>query len=158
MLPWARQGSHEVEIFQVDVLNGEQRRPAYFKAGEPLTIRLHYMAHQRVARPNFGVAIYRNDGLLVYGTSSHKDRLVIDAVEGQGYLDFTIPTLSLLAGSYEITVAIFDEEDIYKYDYHTRLYPFRVQNTRHDEGVARVNHQWNLTTVNGGNGKAREEG
>ena len=157
MLPWARQGSHEVEIFQVEVFNGEHRCPSIFSAGEPLTIRLHYMAHHRVERPNFGVAIYRNDGLLVYGTSSHKDRLVIDVIQGQGYLDFTIPTLTLLSGSYEITVAIFDEEDIYKYDYHTRLYFFRVKNDRHDEGVARVNHQWNLTPVNGGNGETREE-
>ncbi len=156
MLPWARQGSHEVEIFRVEVINGEQRTPARFIAGEPLTIRLHYMAHQRVERPNFGVAIYRNDGLLVYGTSSHKDRLIIEEVEGQGYIDFTMPTLTLLSGSYEITVAIFDEEDIYKYDYHTRLYPFKVKNERHDEGVTRVQHEWKLTPTNGGNGKAKE--
>ena len=156
MLPWARQGSHEVEIFRVEVLNGAQRSPARFNAGEPLTIRLHYMAHRRVERPNFGVAIYRNDGLLVYGTSSHKDRIVIDEVEGQGYLDFTIPTLTLLSGSYEITVAIFDEEDIYKYDYHTRLYPFKVKNARRDEGVARVKHEWRLVPLNGGNGSAKK--
>ena len=157
MLPWARQGSHEIEIFQVELLDAAHRTPACFNAGEPLTIRLHYMARQQVKRPNFGVAIYRNDGLLVYGTSSHKDRVIIDQVEGQGHLDFTIPSLSLLSGSYEITVAIFDEEDIYKYDYHTRLYPFRVTNARHDEGVARVTHGWKLTPVNGGNGSTREE-
>ncbi len=142
MLPWARQGSHEVEVFQVELLDGDGKTRKKFVAGEALTIRLRYMAHQRVKRPNFGVAIYRNDGLLVYGTSSQKDGVVIEAVEGQGVVEFTASELVLLSGSYEVTVAIFDEEDIYKYDYHTRLYPFRVVNTSHDEGVARVRHSW----------------
>ena len=59
-------------------------------------------------------------------------------------MEFVIPELSLLSGSYELTVAIFDEEDIYKYDYHTRLYPFRVRNPRRDEGVMRLSHRWQV--------------
>lgn len=142
LLPHARQGSHEVEIFMVEILAGDQQSKARFCAGEAMIIRLHYMAHEEVERPNFGVAIYRNDGLLVYGTSSAKDDVVIPQVYGPGHVDFVIPELSIFSGSYEITVAIFDEFDIYKYDYHTRLYPFKVSNPRHDEGVMRLTHKW----------------
>ena len=144
---WARQGTHEVEIYQVDILDGNHETRSRFVAGEPMTIRLCYIAHEVVERPNFGVAIYRNDGLLVYGTSSEKDGVTIDEVVDRGHVDFVIPCLDILSGSYEVTVAIFDEADIYKYDYHARLYPFKVGNRRHDEGTMRLTHRWEITRV-----------
>ncbi len=144
---WARQGSHEVEIYQVDILDGNLEDRSRFVAGEPMTIRLHFIAHEAVARPNFGVAIYRNDGLLVYGTSSEKDGVTIDEVVDRGHVDFVVPSLDVLSGSYEVTVAVFDEQDIYKYDYHARLYPFKVGNRRHDEGTMRLTHRWEITKV-----------
>ena len=144
LLPWARQGSHEIEIYLVQTLDGLGREKKRFVAGEPLTIRLHYIAHEAVQRPNFGVAIYRNDGVLIYGTSTQKDGLQIQEVFDRGQADFVIPELGVLSGSYEITVAVFDEDDIYKYDYHTRLYPFTVTNRRRDEGTMRLTHSWEI--------------
>ena len=144
LLEHARQGSHEVEIFSVEILDEWAKPRSRFVADEALVVRLHFIAHEPVTRPNFGVAIYRNDGLLVYGTSSYKDDVVIDRVDGRGVVDFVVPNLHILSGSYEVTCAIFDEQDIYKYDYHTRLYPFWVENPRHDEGVMRMWHRWEM--------------
>ena len=62
-------------------------------------------------------------------------------------MDFVVPSLDVLSGSYEVTVAVFDEQDIYKYDYHARLYPFKVGNRRHDEGTMRLTHRWEITKV-----------
>jgi len=140
-----RSGSREAEIIRVQILDEQEKEKTSFHPEESLTIRLHYHAHQLIERPDFGVAIYRNDGILVYGTSSIKDGIIINHISGKDFIDFHLPRLQFLSGSYEVTAAIFDEQNIYKYDYHTCLYTFSVKNPIRDEGIVRVYHQWRHT-------------
>jgi lipopolysaccharide transport system ATP-binding protein len=52
--------------------------------------------------------------------------MTLPRVEGKGRLVYTIPSLPLLEGLYEVSVAVINKDDTEMFDYHDRLYPFRV--------------------------------
>lgn len=52
-----RRGTREVEIVRVQLLDQYGNERVTFRTHEPLTIRIHYVAHERIERPVFGVGI-----------------------------------------------------------------------------------------------------
>ncbi|WP_298817004.1 ABC transporter ATP-binding protein, partial [Chloroflexus sp.] len=50
-----RRGTREVEITRVQLLDRYGNERITFRTHDPLTIRIHYVAHQRIERPVFGV-------------------------------------------------------------------------------------------------------
>ena len=51
-----RWGTFQVEITRVELLDRHGRTPAYFTSGDLFCLRLHYIAHERVELPAFGMA------------------------------------------------------------------------------------------------------
>ncbi|MBN1454121.1 MAG: Wzt carbohydrate-binding domain-containing protein, partial [Anaerolineales bacterium] len=83
-------------------------------------------AEQRIEQPVFGLAVHRADNLHITGPNTKFAGLKIPAVEGEGKICFTIPSLPLLESVYYVSAAIHNWDDTEMYDYHDRLYPFRV--------------------------------
>ncbi|MEM3433519.1 MAG: ABC transporter ATP-binding protein, partial [Candidatus Methanomethyliaceae archaeon] len=121
-----RWGTGKIRIVQVRLLDGEGRERQRFRTGEPLVVEIRYRVEGRVERPVFGLAIHRSDGIHITGPNTQFAGLDIPAVEGEGTVIYTIPALPLLAGLYHISVSAHNWEDTEMYDYHDRLYAFRV--------------------------------
>jgi hypothetical protein len=121
-----RWGSREAEIVRVQFLDeGEQEKRA-FMTGQTFIARLHYSAHQRIQGPQFGVALYHADGFHISGPNTHFSGYPIDAIEGEGYIDYTVPNLPLLPATYFFSAAIYDQAGVCAYDHHHQAYTFRV--------------------------------
>ncbi len=121
-----RWGTGQVKITQVQLLNKDGKETQLFETGVPLTVALHYQAMERVERPVFGMAIHRSDGMHITGPNTQFAGLDISAVAGDGVVAYTISDLPLLEGLYSVSVAVHNWEDTEMYDYHDRLYSFRV--------------------------------
>ncbi len=121
-----RWGSHTVEVTAVQFCNQHGQESHRFRVGDPLVLRVHYVAHQRVERPVFGVAIYRSDGIHVNGPNTKFDNYPVDFIEGPGTIDYCIDRVNLLPGEYQVSLAICDFELKHFFDYHHRLHPFWV--------------------------------
>jgi lipopolysaccharide transport system ATP-binding protein len=144
--PW-RQGSGEVEIVRVQFLDGRGVEKRAFTTGETFVARMHYSAHQRVEKPLFGVALHHADGFHVCGPNTRLADYSIESIEGDGTIDFIIPHLPFLQGSFLLTAAVFDPDGIEAYDYHSQAYSFRVspsEKTREEHGVLEVPSHWRL--------------
>lgn len=122
-----RRGTRELEIVRVQLLDGEGAERPVFQTNAPLTVRLHYRAHAPIARPVFGVAIHHESGAWLIGPNTGFDEFMIPRVDGDGYVDYHLPRLPLLSGSYRVSVAAVDTTQTYTYDMHDRLYPLVVQ-------------------------------
>jgi lipopolysaccharide transport system ATP-binding protein len=122
-----RWGSREVEIVRVQLLDGRGREPSVFQTGDTLTLRIHYEAHQPVTDPVFGIALHHASGFHINGPNTRFGGLSLGTVQGNGYVDYTIDELPLLAGDYVFTVAIYDASLTHPFDHHHMLYPFVVQ-------------------------------
>jgi lipopolysaccharide transport system ATP-binding protein len=140
-----RWGSGESEIVDVQFLDGAERESRAFKTGEPFVARIHYLAHQRIKDPLFGVALHHASGFHLSGPNTGFSGYTIEAIEGRGYVDFCIPRLPLLAGTYLFSAAIYDAEGQQAFDHHHMAYTFRVvpcPEVKEEYGTLHITSHW----------------
>ncbi len=136
-----RWGSGEVRIDAVTLHAGGE--PTHIaRSGEPFEVRLRYRADaERDAV--FGITIYRDDGVSVYGTNTKNDGDAV-RVKREGEVSFRVERLPLLPGQYELDVAVTSPE-LHPYDYHSKRHTFRVTGAPGETGTARIDHRWEAT-------------
>jgi lipopolysaccharide transport system ATP-binding protein len=141
-----RWGTRRVEIVSVRITNAQGAEQGVFNTDEALLLHIDYLAHEPVQSPVFGMAIYRQDGAHVTGPNTGFAKLDLGAVAGPGTVTYKIPHLPLLDGLYHISVATHNQADTEIFDYHDRMYPFRVMNpseTIHGKyGLVTVYGEW----------------
>ncbi|MEN9934527.1 MAG: hypothetical protein RLZZ387_1106 [Chloroflexota bacterium] len=142
--PLRRYGSREVEISGVELLDASGTPRHVFQAHGPLTIRIRYRAHRPVHRPIFGLALHHEGGFMLSGPNTRFFGLDIPRLSGEGYVDYRVASLPLLAGRYMLTVAVYDDSMLHPYDHHDRLYRLTVQsdNVADRFGVLAVDGAW----------------
>ena len=120
-------GTKDAEILGVEFLDKDKRKCSEFKTGESLEVRVAYRANKEIMNPHFGVAIFREDHVYCYGPNTRFDNLLIDNL-GAGETEFSIyfPHLSLSAGTYLVSVAIWEREERYAYDHHHAFYKMTI--------------------------------
>ncbi len=101
-----RWGTRSVEIVQVRLTNAKGVDQNIFETGEPLVLLMRYETHGSVASPIFGLAIHRHDGVHVTGPNTSFAGLNLPTLNKPGTITFTVPSLPLLPGLYEISVAV----------------------------------------------------
>lgn len=139
-----RWGTGRIEFTRVRILDGEQREENIFHTGQALCLEMEYEARQPVSDPIFGIAIYRQDGVHITGPNTTFAGLDTGTVQGRGKITYTLPALPLLEGRYAFTIAITNRDDTELFDYHERLYSFRVDNHGQD-----VNERYGLLVLDG---------
>jgi lipopolysaccharide transport system ATP-binding protein len=140
-----RHGTREIEIVVVELLGEGMRPQSVFQTRAPLTLRIHYIAHQPISRPVFGVALHHENGFWINGPNTRFDNVDIPDLVGPGYVDYHIPVLPLLAGRYQISAAVVDHTLLHTYDHHNRMYRLIVQSTELNEryGAIAIPAEWN---------------
>ncbi len=134
-----RWGTGEVRISEV-TLHAGGAATWVMKSGEPFEIRLRY-ASDADRDAVFGVTIYRDDGIGVYGTNTKNDGLVVPVRRGEGTIAFCVDRLPLLPARYELDVAAVSPE-LHTFDYHSKRYRFLVTGPLVELGSSRVEHRW----------------
>ena len=140
-----RWGSGEAEIIGVDLVEDTGAMVTAIVSGGPLTLRVRYRAHERLARPVFGLAFTTADGVVVTGPNTRFSGYAIPWIEGDGFVDYRIESLPLLPGDYRITAAIYDQSCRHAYDHHERMYRLAVLADAPDAeryGVVRLPARW----------------
>ncbi len=133
-----RWGTGEVKIESVTLhSNGTQTHVV--PSGEPFEIRLGYQSDDE-RDAVFGITIYSDDGVTVYGTNTKNDGEALRA-RREGRVSFRVDRLALLPGRYDLDVAVVSPE-MHPYDYHSKRYTFRVTGDAGETGTARIDHRW----------------
>ncbi len=142
--PVTRWGSHEIEITNVKIFDESGVERSFFKTGEKIQIQLTYFAKMLIVNPTFGVAIFRDDGVYVYGSNTHVDGISSWKLEGEGCVSLTYDEMNLLNGTFFIDVAIYDTVGM-AYDYFKHQYSFKVYNDTGNEGISMMPHTYRIT-------------
>ncbi len=139
-----RWGSREVEITKVDFINRHGEVATQFRTGDPFTARISYVAHQRIEKPVFGVAIHRNDGTHVNGPNTKISGDVPEYIHGKGTVLYQADTLPLLPGTYYFSAVVYNYACDHPYDHHDQVFPFQVIPGCTDEeyGVFWIPSRW----------------
>ena len=144
----ARGGEEEAipaaQIVDVRLLDRAGQEVKDLRSGDALSVEIAYHCHQEVANPAFGVALFRNDGVYVYGTNSAVDGIAMPPAIGPGRVRLDYRSLPLLPGTYVLSVAVFDGADNPALDHRDQRYRFRVLGRSGEHGVTRIPHDWSL--------------
>ncbi len=143
-----RWGTGQAQIVTLEICNGLGKPQLTFVTGDDMEIRLHYRSDSRIEYPVFGLAIHHQNGTHVFGPNTRFGGITIPDIEGEGVVVYRIPSLALLEGEYVLSAAIVNETDTEIFDYHDRVYPFRVFSgpIRDGYGLVRLHGQWRHET------------
>jgi len=139
-----RWGSGVVEVVRVSFMDGSSNARRVFETGDAWVVRLRYRVQGRIEEPVFGLAVHRDDGVHVCGPNTHFGGLQLPEVEGMGEIEYRVDRLPLLEGSYLLSISAHNQMDTVMYDYHDRLYPFKVCQFESEavEGIVRLPGVW----------------
>ena len=139
-----RWGSRQIEITGVRLLDDDGRETTIFHTGDSLRVEIAYSAHEPVTEPEFGLALYRHDGLHIAGPNTRVGGLEMGVVEGSGVVCYAIEQLPFLPGRYQLSAAIHDSARPHAYDFHEEAYAFRIVEggTREKEGLLALAAAW----------------
>lgn len=139
-----RWGNGEIEITAVRFLDGAGRETNLFQTGDEMTIEVAYDAHKPVRNPEFGLALFRQDGVHINGPNSRLAGLEMGVVAGPGVVRYHVEQLPLLPARYQVTAAVHDSRIALAYDYHEQAYSFRVVagGTQETHGLIEMPATW----------------
>jgi len=140
-----RLGSGEARIERVEFIDADGRKTRFTHTNARLTVRLHYVAHERIERPMIGIAFYRVGQFIhLAGPNNSMQPYKIPYIEGRGYVDYTIERLPFLPGEYALDVSIYDWDDTHCYDYWNDCARFTVLpgGTRERYGLIALEGTW----------------
>lgn len=140
------QGSGEIRVRSVKVLDGQGQPRDRFRTGEDLLVAVTFRTTEPVERPIFGVAIFRSDGVYIHGPNTRFDQVLDGTYHGIYTFFIRWPSLPLLSGRFRLSVAVFDKSHLKPHVWHNQLYDFEVVAEQEDHGVVLLDHAWGLVT------------
>ncbi|MGZ4608972.1 MAG: ABC transporter ATP-binding protein, partial [Actinomycetes bacterium] len=140
----ARWGSGEARIERVEVLDGSGAPTLTARTGQQMTVRMHYDVSTPVPKAVFGIGLTTLEGHEVTGPNTRDSDDVPELLEGRGYVDFRVPKLMLLPGTYELSAALYDYTCQHPIDHRHRLLRFDVVagTPREGIGVVSLGGEW----------------
>ncbi len=128
------------------LLNEQGEHVTTVRTGDTVTLQLTYEADPEQAEDALiGLALYRADKALCYGTNTQRERMKPLQLKKSGTIRCTFTKMNLIAGTYWFDVAL-RRLDMFAYDYAAQAVRFTVYNTIDETGVARLEHRWQTDT------------
>ncbi|WP_199423597.1 ABC transporter ATP-binding protein [Actinotalea solisilvae] len=139
-----RHGSGEAVVEKVELVDASGTPVTTVRTGDAVALRVHWRAHERVARPVFGLALETLDGTYVWAYHSRDGGLDVDAIEGAGTVDCAIPSLPLQAGTFDVVASVNDWTTQHTYDHRRQVARFDVEagTPRESGGIVAMNAAW----------------
>ena len=97
-------GQAVIDRFELITPDGD---PSLIRSGDPLTVRVHFHALERIEDPSFIVSVEHVDGQLMWAHhTKDADYLPASIEPGKGALDVVIPALHFRPGSFHVSGSI----------------------------------------------------
>ena len=138
-----RWGSGEARMTGVKVFGADGAERADFSPWDPFTVHIDYTARERLEDAVIGIAIYRSDGALIYGTNTLIDTSEPVTLEKEGTIDLRVNGLPAANGSYTIDLALH-RPDGFNYDFWRDICTVRIADRVQTPGEIALSHEWDV--------------
>lgn len=146
-----RIGNREVEFVDVKLMDEKGIERMNFKNGESFVVQMDYLCNKEGLEVNFGIGIFRDDGVHVYGTNTMIEHDVLVHVNQKGRVKIIVKNNCLLPARYMLDVAMHSIDGV-RYDDIRNVTPFIITANKKDVGICRLDNYW---IVDGENLKKR---
>ena len=142
----SRWGSGEAQITRVETLDGDRQPVEHPRTLDPLTVRVYLTAHAPIQDSVLIARIDQLGGHTVWQSSTRRNGVTIGRIDSNATVDLHFPSLPLLEGTYELTVALTNQTEIQPYDWWERRIRFDVrQYVNADQGIVSIPTNWAVT-------------
>lgn len=143
-----RWGNGEYSVENVEILDQNQNVADVVHTGRSMTVRIHYKRNTEPVDVIAGLRISHLHGTQVFATNSRRRDTPLGNFGDAGYVDFQIPRIPMLAGTYQISVDLSDPSELYTYDHWGQCATFDVlQDKNQDEGLVTIDAQWSRAVI-----------
>lgn len=139
-----RMGNKKVEIEKVYLLNNKKEITQNFYSEEDIMIEIFYKNNSDIKEGNFGIGIYRDDGLYCYGTNVDIEFGTLFPLTQKGKVTIILPKIKLIHGVYFCDVAIHSKDSLEVYDDIRNSLQFQIYLSKRDDGLYRMQSRWFL--------------
>jgi ABC-2 type transport system ATP-binding protein/lipopolysaccharide transport system ATP-binding protein len=119
-------GSGEIAVKSVEYWQADRIVQAA-TTGEPLRMRMRFVAKEPIDHPIFGVGLHHENGTHIAGVNTHIAGVDTGLLEGRGHVDVCIDRLPLMPGRYRVTTAVYDKHLLHAFDVRDLAFPLHVQ-------------------------------
>ena len=148
-----RHGDHSAEVMQVELLDSALHPVELVESGEPVTIRIVYVAHEDLDDVVCGFLIRNRHGIHVYGTNTELQEVPFERVRRGELTEVTFEFNCWLAPElFSVCVAVHSSAAV-SFDWLDGCLFFRVMSATKMEGVANLNATASSKRVTGYAGK-----
>ena len=114
-------------------------------AFEPLTVTVEYeIMEERLPTFLLGVAIFTLERAYVFGPNTALDQVAVPTTRGRHRVQYVIPRLPLLGGTYMVDVGLFLDRGLACLDYRVDAGRFAVETAYFSEGMVHLDHRWEI--------------
>lgn len=121
-----RWGSGAARVVDVEFVDALGQTTEAIAVGDPLTIRIRYSCVDPLVTPNFGLAIWSEQGWPIAAPNTRLADHSTGSVDGNGHVDFAMPACPFVPGVISVTAAITDHSTTEVYDWVERGWELRV--------------------------------
>ncbi|WP_438493119.1 ABC transporter ATP-binding protein [Paenibacillus sp. IHBB 3054] len=116
-----------------------------FKTFDELKVEIEYEVYEEIIDDLLlGAAIYTPKREYIFGPNTFLEKVPIPNKRGRHKVNYCIPQLPLLGGSFCLDVGLFNNEGIVNIHYKENAVSFNITNKYFSEGVVYINHKWEV--------------
>jgi lipopolysaccharide transport system ATP-binding protein len=130
-----------IRITSVELGSDDAATQGVVASGGRLRVRIGYEALEPT-RAHFAIDIETAQGVFCTGLNSAMDNRDFGVLHGEGAVEFTVPRLPLLAGSYLTSIGILEPASLRAFDLRFRAFPLTVSSQRPDYGIVHLERTW----------------
>ena len=138
-----RWGSGEARMTAISVIGKDGQETKELSPEDPFTVHIEYTAKKELTNAVVGLAIYRGDGALVYGTNTLIDTSSPLTLKEQGTIDLIIDSLPVTNGDYTFDLAIH-RPDGFNYDFRRDVCTLHIAGRTQTPGEIALPHRWEI--------------
>jgi len=137
----SRWGNKKVEIIEVRFIDKFDEKNTFFYSGDPMTIQIRYTIHEAIVDLVFGIAIYSENGTLIYGSNTDIGGYIPDRTAGNNEIRLIIDKLVMIEGKFSLTIAAHNKENV-PYDWLDKQFFFNVLKKGNNVGLIEIPCEW----------------
>ncbi len=135
-------GTRDVEIRDVRICDADGHETGILETGRPMRVDVAWEARRPIDHAVFGFSVKTANGLYVFGSNTQIIGTPVPRLEGRGIMRLVLDPLTLLQGSYLLSLAIHSADHTVQFHRREDWYPFAVHNSTGALGLVHLNSRW----------------
>ena len=141
-----RWGSGEVKISSVKAYNCNKEEQSIFYTGEDIRFVIDFKVRDKVENAVFGIGIYRDDGLNIFGTNTKIEKFKDFEIKEDGSYEIILKNNRLLPGKFIVGFSI--EQGDVPVDYWKTALEIEIVSHSGRVGTFDLEHDWSFSDKN----------